>query len=233
MGLPATDSRIPTPRAARTLGSDAEAKYNARGVGNAATRMAATDTTSIVQLLDEAQRHPASAPELLEQVYAQLRGLAQSYLRAERPDQTLQATAVVHEAYMRLVGRGEVNWDSPAHFFSAAGAAMRSVLIDHARARNRLKRGGDRRRVPLTDTPVRLPEDPDDFLRLDEAIQRLSAVQPDMAQVVQLRFFVGFDVEDTAKALGVSAPTVKRRWQLARAWLYRELGQGSFADDRG
>jgi RNA polymerase sigma factor (TIGR02999 family) len=189
-------------------------------------------STSIIQLLDEARRDPVSAPELLAQVYAQLRALAQSYLRAERRDQTLQATAVVHEAYMRLVGSGNVDWDSPAQFFSAAATAMRSVLIDHARARSRLKRGGDRKRMPLTDPSVQAPEDPYDFFRLDNAIQRLAMIEPDMAQVVQLRFFVGFDIAETAKAIGVSAPTVKRRWQLARAWLFRELGHESSADGR-
>lgn len=189
--------------------------------------MSATDGKSIIQLLDAAERDHKSAPELLAQVYGQLRSLAHSYLRAERPQQTLQATAVVHEAYMRLVGVGNTQWDSPAQFFAAASAAMRSVLIDHARARGRLKRGGDLKRVVLDDPWVAMPEDPADFLRLDEAIQRLSETQPDLALVVQLRFFVGFNTADTAQALGVSVPTVKRRWQLARAWLFRELGRAS------
>jgi RNA polymerase sigma factor (TIGR02999 family) len=126
---------------------------------------------------------------------------------------------------MRLVGVGEIQWDSPAQFFAAAAAAMRSVLIDHARARGRVKRGGDLKRVALDDPLFTEPGDPADFLRLDEAIQRLSAVKPDLADVVRLRFFVGFNTADTAQALGISAPTVKRRWQLARVWLFREIGQ--------
>ena len=182
--------------------------------------MDAANQSSIQLMLDEAERNPSNAPQLLSQVYGQLRALAQSYLHAQ---QTLQATAIVHEAYVRLVGSGAVNWDSPAQFFAAAAAAMRSVLIDHARARQRLKRGGGYRRVELTDAAACAPEDPEEFFRIDEAIQKLVAAEPDLAQIVQLRFFAGFDIADTAKALDVSAPTVKRRWQLARAWLHREL----------
>jgi RNA polymerase sigma factor (TIGR02999 family) len=195
--------------------------------------MAADGGTSIIQLLDAAKRDPASAPEFLAQVYSQLRALAHSYLRAEGREQTLQATAVVHEAYMRLVGSGAVEWDSPAHFFSAAAAAMRTVLIDHARARSRLKRGGDRHRVALTDPSVNAPDDPGDFIRLDKAIQKLSVAAPEMARIVGLRFFVGFDIAETAKALDVSTPTVKRHWQLARAWLFRELEEKEGRIDGG
>lgn len=184
--------------------------------------MPAEDEPSISCLLDAAQRDPASAPNLLSKVYGHLRALAQSYLRAERPDHTLQATAIVHEAYLRLVGGGAVNWDSPSQFFAAAAEAMRRVLVDHARARGRLKRGGGRQRLELVDTPVSMPEDPDEFLALDAAIQRLAAIEPAMAEVVRLRFFVGLEIEETAQVLGVSAPTVKRRWQWARTWLYRE-----------
>ena len=192
--------------------------------------MTANESALIVQLLDEAHRDPASAPELLAQVYVQLRALAHSYLRAERRDQTLQATAVVHEAYLRLVGSGHVDWNSAPQFYAAAAAAMRSVLIDHARAKGRLKRGGGLQRLALTDPSLQAPDDPGEFMRLDDAIERLARQEPDMAKVVQLRFFVGFSIEETARALGVSAPTVKRRWRLARAWLYRELERGSFAD---
>lgn len=190
--------------------------------------MAQTDGTSIIQLLDAAQRDHDSAPELLAQVYGQLRAVAQNYLRAGGPDQTLQATAVVHEAYIRLVGGGEIKWDSPAHFFAAASAAMRSVLIDHARARGRLKRGGDRKRVAFADPGVCMQSDAADFRHLDDAIQRLLAVEPELAHVVRLRFYVGFNTAETAQALGISVPTAKRRWQLARAWLFREIGRVSF-----
>jgi len=192
--------------------------------------MPTEDATSILLLLDAAQRDPTSAPELLAQVYSQLRALAQRYLRAEQPAQTLQATAVVHEAYMRLVGGKAIEWDSPAQFFAAA--AMRSVLIDHARARGRFKRGGDRKRVAFAEPSVRAPDDPDDFLKLDDAIQKLSLIDADMAQVVRLRFFVGFDIAETAKAMEVSTPTVKRRWQLARAWLFRELDRKGALNDQ-
>ena len=184
--------------------------------------MSKQQETTIVQMLDAAERDPQSAPELLQQVYSQLRGLADSYLRSERPDHTLQATAVVHEAYLRIVGSGPVNWDSPSQFFAAVAEAMRRVLIDHARARARVKRGGGRQRMQLVDTPVSIPDDPEQFLQLDAAILRLAEIEPDMARVVRLRFFVGLEIEETAKVLGVSAPTVKRRWQWARTWLYRE-----------
>ncbi len=194
--------------------------------------MAAPGETSIAQLLDAAQSNPASAPELLSQVYAQLRALAQSYLRAERREHTLQATAVVHEAYIRLVGSGHVKWDSPIQFFTAAAEAMRRVLIDHARARGRIKRGGGRKRVELMDIPASPLQDADSLLALDEAIQRLAAREPAMAEVVRLRFFVGLEIEETARVLGVSAPTVKRRWQWARTWLYREISHEGSAHDR-
>ncbi|MBI1827193.1 MAG: sigma-70 family RNA polymerase sigma factor [Planctomycetes bacterium] len=180
------------------------------------------DQTSIVQLLDAAQSDPISAPELLGQVYSQLRALAQTYLRSERPNHTLQATAVVHEAYMRLVGSGNMSWETPAHFFAAVAETMRRVLIDYARARGRLKRGGKMQRMDIPDMPLFAPDDPEELMRLDSAIERLAAAEPEMAQVVRLRFFVGLDIDETAKALGVSAPTVKRRWQWVRTWLYRE-----------
>lgn len=194
--------------------------------------MSKQEETTIVQLLDAAERDPLSAPDLLQQVYSQLRGLAGSYLRSERPDHTLQATAVVHEAYLRIVGSGPVNWDSPSQFFAAVAEAMRRVLIDHARARSRLKRGGGRQRMELVDIPVSMPDDPEQFLQLDAAIQRLAEMEPEIAKVVRLRFFVGLEIEETAKVLGTSAPTVKRRWQWARTWLYRETMTDTSTNDQ-
>ncbi len=184
-----------------------------------------TDRTSIVCLLDAAKNDPEAAPKLLSDAYAQLRALAQSYLRAERRDHTLQATALVHEAYLRLVGSEIINWESPGEFFAAAAETMRRVLIDHARAHGRLKRGGGRQRMELSDFPLVVPGDPDDFLRLDLAIDSLAKIEPDTAKVVRLRFFVGLDVEETARVLGVSARTVKRRWLWARTWLHREMSR--------
>lgn len=181
--------------------------------------------TLIVQLLDEAERDPTSAPIVLAQVYSELRTLARSYLRAERPDHTLQATALVHEAYLRLMGKGDIQWNSPMHFFAAASEAMRRVLIDHAKARGRLKRGGDRQRSELPDLAIVMPDDPGEFLKLDAAIERLSEIEPKIAQVVRLRYFVGLEIEEITKVIEVSAPTVKRRWQWARAWLYREMSR--------
>lgn len=181
--------------------------------------------TVIVQLLDEAERDPASAPLVLSQVYCELRTLARSYLRAERPEHTLQATALVHEAYLRLLGKGDIQWNSPMHFFAAASEAMRRVLIDHARARGRLKRGGALQRSELPDVAITMPEDPDEFLKLDAAIERLSEIEPMIAHVVRLRYFVGLEIDEITKVIEVSTPTVKRRWQWARAWLYREMSR--------
>lgn len=181
-----------------------------------------TREDTLVELIDAARGDPASAPELLPRVYAQLRAQAQCYLRAERRDHTLQATALVHEAYMRLVGNDQVNWDSPVEFCMAVAETMRRVLIDHARTRSRLKRGGGWQKLELADLPLSAPDDPDKYLRLDDAIERLSTIEPRMAQVVRLRFFVGLGIEETARVLGISTPTVKRRWQWARAWLYSE-----------
>jgi RNA polymerase sigma factor (TIGR02999 family) len=193
----------------------------------------ATFPTSIVKLLDAADENPASAPRLLAEAYAQLRALAQSYLRAERKDHTLQATALVHEAYLRLVGRSDAKWDTPAEFFMAAAETMRRVLIDHARSRSRLKRGGGWQRLDLAELPLAAPEDPDRFLCLDASIDRLAAVEPCIADIVRLRFFVGLGIDETARVLGISAPTVKRRWQWARAWLFHETSREGGADGTG
>ena len=185
----------------------------------------------LTELLDTVENDSSTAAEILPQVYGRLRALAQQYLRAERRDHTLQATAVVHEAYARLVGHGDVNWDSPVHFFAAASEAMRRVLVDHARGRGRLKRGGDRKRLELGDVAISATEAPDEFLLLDEAIQRLAERDAAMADVVRLRYFVGLEIAETAQVLGISAPTVKRRWQWARTWLYREMSRGGADHD--
>jgi RNA polymerase sigma factor (TIGR02999 family) len=168
--------------------------------------------------------------QLLPLVYEQLRAAAQNCLRAERTGHTLQATALVHEAYLKLVGPREIPWQSRAHFYVAAAEAMRRILVDHARAKAAGCRGGpDARRsaVSLGSLP-----DPDSetesagFLILDEAIARLEGVDPDAAAVVRLRYFAGLSVDQTAAALGVSAPTVKRAWAFARGWLKEAIEAG-------
>ena len=167
-----------------------------------------------------------AADRLLPQVYEHLRELAKGHLRRERPDHTLQATALVHEAYIRLVGSHEVAWENRAHFYVAAAEAMRRVLIEHARKRGRIKRGGDRKRVPLSAVYLAEEAHPEEIMSVDTAIRRLEERDSRMARIVRLRFFAGLSVEDTAETLGLSDRTVRREWALARAWLHRELGEG-------
>jgi len=176
--------------------------------------------------LSDAER----AERLLPLVYEQLRAAAQRALRAERTGHTLQATALVHEAFLKLVGPREVPWQNRAHFYAAAAEAMRRILVDHARARAAERRGGpDARRaaIDLAGLPDPASEQQSaGFLILDEAIARFSAVDPEAAAVVRLRYFAGLSVDDTASALGVSAPTVKRAWTFARAWLKETIENG-------
>jgi len=165
----------------------------------------------------------SAASELLPLVYGELRGLAQSAMGEERA-QTLQPTALVHEAWMRLQGDGvQRDFSSRAHFLNVAAKAMRSVLVDHARRRAALKRGGERERVALEDVVELFEESSTDLIGLDVALEKLGKVDEQLARIVELRFFGGCSVEDTAAALRVSEPTVVRGWRVARMWLRREL----------
>ena len=165
-----------------------------------------------------------AAAQLFPLVYAQLRDLARRRMADERAGHTLQATALVHEAYLKLLGGCDsAPWSSPKQFFFAAAEAMRQILIDHARARAGPKRGGGRKRVPLGALDLAADDHAPEILALDEAISRLEQVSPDVAAVVRLRFFAGLTVAETAEALGISARTVKREWTYARARLFREL----------
>jgi RNA polymerase sigma factor (TIGR02999 family) len=157
---------------------------------------------------------------LLPLVYDELRGLARAKLRHERECHSLQATALVHEAYIRMLGADSPSWNDRGHFFRAAAEAMRRILIDHARKKGRVKRGGSRIQVTLGDIQVGTGLPLEDLLALDEAIQRLEGQDPRMAEIVRLRFFAGLSVEETARALDVSERTVKREWAVARAWLF-------------
>ena len=172
---------------------------------------------------------PANAEQLLTLVYGQLRKIAQQRMSEERAGHTLQATALVHEAYARLVANAELTWDSRGHFFTAAARAMRRILIEHARARAREKRGGpDQRRLTLDIGEVAdlaQGEKIEQILALDEALRRLEAQRPRVARVVHLRFYAGLSVDETARTLGVSTRTVNSDWAFARAWLYKELGR--------
>ena len=168
----------------------------------------------------------AALAALTPLVYGELRRVAAQHMRRERPDHTLQATALVHEAFLRLTGGASPAWEDRAHFFKAAARIMRHVLVDHARARGYAKRGGGGLRISIEDgaAAVLAAERAPDLVALDEALDRLERLDPRQHQVVELRFFGGLSVEETAEALGVSAITVKRDWRSARAWLFAELG---------
>jgi RNA polymerase sigma-70 factor (ECF subfamily) len=161
--------------------------------------------------------------ELLPLVYRELHQQAERFMRAQPAGHTLQTTALVHEVYLRLVDREGVEWQNRAHFFGVAGKAMRSILVDHARARGAAKRGGAARRLTLGAVSVAEAEPAVEVLALDEALSRLADLDPDQSRLVELRYFAGLGIEETAEVLGVSPATVKRQWRVARAWLRREL----------
>jgi RNA polymerase sigma factor (TIGR02999 family) len=165
----------------------------------------------------------AAMDELLQLVYAELRRLAASYLRRERSDHTLQPTALVHEAYLRMVDQTQVRWQNRAHFFGVAAQMMRRILVDHARSQHAEKRGGDAQKLSLDENIDVSGERAADLVALDEALSRLAEIDPQKSRVVELRFFGGLSVEETAEVLGVSAPTVKRHWRLAKAWLFGQV----------
>lgn len=171
------------------------------------------------------QGDPLAAAQLLPLVYEELRRLAARKMAHEPPDHVLQPTALVHEAYARLAGPGDApKWEGRGHFFAAAAEAMRRILIEQARERQTEKRGGGRARRPLDEADaVFEPGDPGSLLALDEALTRLASREPELARLVQLRFFTGLSVEEAAEALGVSPRTAKRNWAFARAWLRREM----------
>jgi RNA polymerase sigma-70 factor, ECF subfamily len=160
---------------------------------------------------------------LIPFVYDELRRLAGSYMRRERADHTLEATALVHEAYLKLVEQQSVNWQNRAHFFGVAAQLMRRILIDHARDHLRQKRGGDHQKVSLNEALVFSPEQSAELLAVDAALERLAKFDERQARVVELRFFGGLSVEEAASVLGISPKTVKRDWSMAKAWLYADL----------
>jgi RNA polymerase sigma factor (TIGR02999 family) len=178
----------------------------------------------VTRLLNEASAgDQKAAGELLPLVYRELHALASRRMASERPDHTLQATALVHEAYLRLVGSQQTTWKGKGQFCLAAAAAMRRILIEHARKRGRVKRGGNPRRASLNIEELARDGRPEEIISLDEAIQRLEKKDERMSEIVKLRFFVGLSEAETAAALGLSDRTVRREWALARAWLHREL----------
>jgi RNA polymerase sigma factor (TIGR02999 family) len=179
------------------------------------------DVTRILTAIEAGDPHAADA--LLPLVYDELRKLAALRLAQEKPGQTLEPTALVHEAYLRLVGNGqETHWDHRGHFFAAAAEAMRRILVDIARRKQTVRHGGDRKRVPLHDYH-RITQSPDDLLTLDEALLRFAAEQPAKAELVKLRFFAGLSTPEAAAALGISLATAERWWAYARTWLFADL----------
>jgi RNA polymerase sigma-70 factor, ECF subfamily len=183
--------------------------------------------TDVTQMLRAAGAgSPSAVNELLPLVYDELRALAESYLQHERRGQTLQATALVHEAYLKLVKQDEVEWQDRTHFFVLAAQAIRRILVDHARERHRQKRGGAFQRVQLDEDAALLPERDLDLVALDEALAALAQLDARQAQLVELRFFGGLTLQEVADYLGVSLRTVTGDWCMARAWLKRELEKG-------
>jgi len=169
---------------------------------------------------------PAAREALMPLVYSELRRLAASYLRRERTDHTLQPTALVHEAYLRLVEQKNVQWQDKSHFFAITAQLMRRILVDHARGHLADKRGSGAPKVPLTEAIVMSQERPAELLALDESLSRLAALDAQQARVVELRVFAGLTVEETAEVLGISTATVKRDWRMAKAWLLQEVKAG-------
>ena len=192
-------------------------------------------TSEVTRLLQAAENGDAEvAEELLPLVYEELRRLAASKMAGERADHTLQATALVHEAWVKLLGKdGEsLSWQGRNHFFSAAAEAMRRILISSARRRHTQKRGGDRQRTTWDESKFMDELPSDEILAVDEALEKLESKKPDLAQLVKLRYFAGLSIAETAEALGVSPSSVDRSWRAARGWLLREMGDESGGSDQ-
>lgn len=216
---------------------DAGQSTGDRGRYNRHVEADPTEASDLSRLLSRAGAgDDQAASALLPLVYEQLRRIAEVRMRGERRDHTLQPTALVHEAYARLVGAGEVAWRGRGHFFVAAAEAMRRILVEHARARGRLKRAGGRARLKLdmgTVADLAGDDKAEEIIALDAALRRLQEQRPRVAQVVQLRFFAGLTVDETAAALGVSPRTVDLDWAFARAWLYDRLAGEPGTQEQG
>lgn len=189
-----------------------------------------SERPDVTRLLHDASSRKDAWSELLPIVYEELQSLARNRMRAERGEHTLQATALVHEAYLRLVGDRDMAWENRRHFFGAAAEAMRRVLVDHARKAKSQKRGGDRARMSITVAELVQNDDPDRLLAVDEALSLLEKEDARAAEVARLRFFTGLAVEETALAMGLSERTVMREWSYARARLAELLAEESGAD---
>lgn len=194
------------------------------GVAGDEWNAAMNEVTRILNAIE--QGDPKATDELLPIVYEELRLLAAQKLARELPGQTLQATALVHEAYLRLLGAEGPSWQSRGHFFAAAAEAMRRILVENARRKRRLKRGGGKERLPLEETMVTAEEPGIDLVALDEALARLEDKDPEKARLVKLRYFVGLSTSQAADVLNISLATANRHWSYARSWLFREISKG-------
>ena len=175
-------------------------------------------------LRDWGEGRSEALDELLPHIYNELHRQAAAYLRRERPNHTLQTTALVHEAYLKLIDQKQVQWKSRGHFFALAAQAMRRILVDHAKSRHREKRGGPNEDVPLEDQLLAVAEETNiDVIALDEALSRLAKFDPQQERIVEMRYFAGLSLDETAAAIGISRATAARDWAVAKAWLHREL----------
>jgi RNA polymerase sigma factor (TIGR02999 family) len=182
-----------------------------------------SDVTSLLVAWNQGDQ--AALEELLPVVYDELRKLARSYLRRERPDHTLQATALVHEAYLRLIDQNQVTWQNRAHFFGLAAQMMRRILVNHAVAKKTDKRGGQQEKLSLDEAVSFAAAREVDLIALDDALKELEQLDPQQSRVVELRFFAGLSIEETAEVLGISPATVKREWATAKLWLHRQISR--------
>ncbi len=193
-----------------------------------ASQVPQSEVTRLIQAASASDH--AAADQLLTVVYDQLRRIAQQRMSEERAGHTLQATALVHEAYLRLIGEAEIQWQGRAHFFAAAAEAMRRILIERARQRRRVRHGGDMRRVDLLSVDAAAPVEDDRLLALNEALDRLAERDPATCELVKLRHFAGLSMEDAADVLGISRATAYRHWEYARVWLLREIEGSQFGE---
>jgi RNA polymerase sigma factor (TIGR02999 family) len=180
-----------------------------------------SDVTRILNAIEQGDIR--AADELLPLVYEELRRLAAQKMSHEKPGQTLDATALVHEAYIRLIGAEAQNWSGRTHFFAAAAEAMRRILIENARRKQRYKHGADRQRIDLDNSEISIEDPSTDLIALDEALTKLAEEEPDVAELVKMRYFAGLTLEQSAAVLGISRRTADRYWAYARAWLYQQI----------
>jgi RNA polymerase sigma factor (TIGR02999 family) len=188
------------------------------------------EVTSLLNQMAEGDKE--AAQRLYPLVYNELRGIAARYLRRERPNHTLEPTALVHEAYLKFSSQRITTWQNRAQFFALASQAMRRILVDYARARARLKRGGEQQKLSLVSAPLAFPNPTEELLGVDEALSQLEEFDAQQGRIVELRYFGGLTVEETAKVVGVSSKTVHREWGIAKAWLYGKLKERHRDDAR-